>query len=144
MSRDRNPRNFIDRLEAGRLLGEQLTLRNVLDPVVLGLTRGGVPVASEVARLPEAPLDVIVVGRLGVPWRPEVTMGAVAESGARMIDNRIVEAAMVSPRDVDAVEHHGRGRLGERVARLRGDRPPLMLGGRTALIVDDGLATGAS
>jgi putative phosphoribosyl transferase len=85
-----------------------------------------------------------VVSRLGVPWRPEVTMGALAEDGTRIIDDRIVEEAMVSQRDADAVERRERIQLGERVARVRGDRPPRMLGGRTAVIVDDGVATGAS
>jgi putative phosphoribosyl transferase len=144
MDTDRDPRIFIDRREAGRLLGERLRAGGVPDPVVLGLTRGGVPVASEVARRLAAPLDVIVVGRLCVPWRPEVTLGALAEDGAWMIDHAIIEAALVNPGDVEAAQRHERGRLGERVARLRGGRAPLMLGGRTALIVDDGLATGTT
>lgn len=144
MRRDRDSSVFTDRAEAGRMLAELVRDRVGPDVVVLGLTRGGVPVAFEVARALAAPLDVIVVGRLGVPWRPEVTMGALGEDGARIIDDRVVEAAMVSPREVDAVERGERVRLGERVARLRGDRPPRMLGGWTAVIVDDGLATGAS
>src|SRR5690349_16633403 len=138
------PRIFTNRTEAGRLLAERLRGRVGTDAVVLGLTRGGVPVAFEVAHALAAPLDVIVVGRLGVPWRPEVTMGALAEDGSRVIDDRIIEEAMVNPRDVEAAECRERAQLGERVARMRGDHRPRMLGGRTAVIVDDGLTTGAS
>src|SRR3954454_275371 len=144
MRRDGDLRIFTDRTQAGRLLAERLRDQAGPDAIVLGLTRGGVPVAFEVAHALAAPLDVIVVGRLGVPWRPEVTMGALAEDGTRIIDDRIIEDAMVSQRDADAVERRERVQLRERVARVRGDRPPRMLGGRTAVIVDDGLASGAS
>ena len=144
MRTDGDLRLFTNRTEAGRLLAERLRDQAGPDAIVLGLTRGGVPVAFEVAHALAAPLDVIVVGRLGVPWRPDVTMGALAEDGTRIIDDRIIEDAMVSQRDADAVERRERVQLGERVARVRGDRPPRMLGGRTAVIVDDGLASGAS
>ena len=144
MPRDRDLQTFTNRSAAGQLLAAQLRGRVGTGAVVLGLTRGGVPVAVEVARSLAVPLDLIVVARLGIPWRPEVAMGALGEGEARVIDDRIVESATVSPHDVDAVERHERVRLGERVARLRGVRSPRMLGGRTAVIVDDGAATGNS
>lgn len=135
---------FVDRAAAGRLLGDRLRSHVGSEVVVLGLTRGGVPVAFEVAHALGAPLDVIVMARLGVPWRPEVTMGALAEDGSRLIDDAIVESAVVSPGEIEAAEGRERGQLRERVMRLRGGLAPRMLRGRTAVIVDDGLASGVS
>jgi len=135
---------FTDRTQAGRLLATRLSERFGADAVVLGLTRGGVPVADEVARALTAALDVVVVSRLGVPWRPETAMGAVAEGGVRVVVDRVVDAALVSPHDLEVVEHNEWIRVGERVDRLRGEQAPLMLGGRTVLIVDDGIVSGAS
>jgi putative phosphoribosyl transferase len=144
MYREWEPKIFTDRSEAGRQLAEVLRSRVGPDVVVLGLSRGGVPVAFEVARALRAPLDLIVVARLGIPWQPETALGALAEGGIRVIDQHIVESAMVSPHEMDVVERYERIRLNERVERLRGDWPPPALGGRTVVIVDDGLATGSS
>lgn len=135
---------FVDRVDAGRRLGPRLThLRD--DPVVvLGLPRGGVPVAFEVAQALDAPLDVIVVRKLGVPSDPELAMGAIGEDGVRLVDGALMRHAHVTPQQLDAVEARERAELHRRARRFRGDRPRLALDGRTAVIVDDGVATGST
>ena len=135
---------FHDRAEAGRLLGRRLKHLRGEDLVVLGLPRGGVPVAFEVARELGAPLDVIVVRKLGVPWHPELAMGAVGEGGALVLNRSLVERLGVSDREVLLAESRARAELEERVRRLRQGRDPLDLEGRTAVVVDDGIATGAT
>jgi putative phosphoribosyl transferase len=112
--------------------------------VVLGLPRGGVPVAAEVADALGAPLDVIVVRKLGVPSQPELGMGAIGEDGVRVLDLEMVRRAGVTPSAVEVVEHRERAELERRVQRFRGDRPPVPIEGRTAIIVDDGVATGGT
>lgn len=111
---------------------------------MLGLPRGGVPVAAEVARSLGAPLDVILVRKLGVPSQPELGMGAIGEGGTRVLNSEVIRLARISARDLAAVEARERVELERRAARFRGDRPPISLEGRTALIVDDGLATGST
>ncbi len=133
---------FEDRTEAGRMLAERLEMLRDEDVVVLGLPRGGVPVAYEVAQRLDAPLDVIVVRKLGVPYQPELAFGAIGEDGARIINTRVV--ADLTSADIAQVERHERGELERRVARFRGDHPRVPLAGRTAVIVDDGAATGAT
>ncbi len=135
---------FTDRADAGRRLVRRLRHLRAEDPVVLGLPRGGVPVAHEVARDLGAPLDVIVVRKLGVPGRPEVAMGAVGEGGVLVVNEDVVEAAGVDRPQFEAVEQRERAELGSRARRFRGSRPPTSLAGRTALVVDDGIATGAT
>ena len=135
---------FHDRAEAGRLLGRRLKHLRGEDLVVLGLPRGGVPVAFEVARELGAPLDVIVVRKLGVPWHPELAMGAVGEGGALVLNRSLVERLGVSDREVLLAESRARAELEERVRRLRQGRDPLDLEGRAAVVVDDGIATGAT
>jgi len=112
------------------------------DVVVLGLPRGGVPVAFEVARALGAPLDVLVVRKLGVPGHEELAFGAVASGGLRVLNPEV--AGGLPPAVVDDVTARQRQELATREALYRGDRPPLDLDGRTVLVVDDGLATGAS
>jgi putative phosphoribosyl transferase len=136
--------HFADRTDAGRLLGRHLATHEFPDPVVLGLPRGGVPVAAEVARALGAPMDVIVVRKIGVPFQPEVAMGAIAEGGARIVDTELMNRLGLGVREFAAVESRERATLEERVARMRRGREPLDLTGRTALIVDDGIATGAT
>jgi predicted phosphoribosyltransferase len=114
------------------------------DPVVLGLPRGGVPVAAEVAQVLGAPLDVLVVRKVGVPWQPEVAMGAVGEEGATVRNPEVVRAARVDEEAVRAGERRERAEVERRALLFRGGRPPVPLTGRTALIVDDGIATGAT
>jgi putative phosphoribosyl transferase len=144
MNTHRDPTLYADRAAAGQVLAARLLPDFGEDVVVLGLTHGGVPVAVEVAGLLAAPLDVVVVSRLAIPWRPEVGMGAVAEGGARVIVDQVVDAALVSPHDLEVTERSARIRVAERVQRLRGDRAPSMLGGRTVVVVDDGIVSGAS
>lgn len=133
-----------DRFDAGRQLAERLVSYRAQDVVVLGLPRGGLPVAFEVARALQAPLDVIVVRKLGVPFHPELAMGAVGECSVRILDDDVVRAAGVSPGELAAVEQRERSELERRVQRFRRDRPRLPLAGRTAVIVDDGIATGST
>jgi predicted phosphoribosyltransferase len=136
--------HFRDRTDAGRRLGEHLASWRSPDVVVLGLPRGGVPVAAEVAAALGAPLDVIVVRKLGIPYQPEVAMGAIGEGGVRVLDDTLVARAGVSAAEVDAVEQRERATLESRVQRFRAGADRLDLTGRTAIIVDDGIATGAT
>jgi predicted phosphoribosyltransferase len=135
---------FGDRAEAGRLLGRALRDRADGEVVVIGLPRGGVVVAREVADALRAPLDVIVVRKLGAPSRPEYAVGAIAFGGVRVVDEDALRALGVTPAALAAVESVERAELERQVLRYRGDRPPLDLTGRVALIVDDGVATGAT
>jgi predicted phosphoribosyltransferase len=112
--------------------------------VVLGLPRGGVVVAAEVARSLGAPLDVIIVRKLGVPFQPELAMGAIGEEGARVISDDVVRRCGLSAEQLGEVERRERAELARRAELLRGDRPPIPLAGRTVLIVDDGIATGST
>ncbi|WP_157008601.1 phosphoribosyltransferase [Agromyces laixinhei] len=136
--------HFTDRADAGRRLAEALGADDLTRPVVLGLPRGGVPVAAPVAAALGAPLDVLVVRKLGVPGQPEVAMGAIGEQGARVLNEDIVDSAFVSPGELRDIERVQRAELEARVKRFRGGAPPVPLAGRTALIVDDGVATGAT
>jgi putative phosphoribosyl transferase len=135
---------FADRRDAGRRLARQLNFLHGRDVVVLGLPRGGVPVAAEVARALAAPLDVIVVRKLGVPFQPELAMGAIGEDGVGLVDAEAVALAGVSEPELDAIQRRERQLLEARVGRLRRGRRRIELDGRSAVIVDDGLATGAS
>lgn len=135
---------FIDRRDAGRRLGRALHDLRGESCVVLGLPRGGVPVAREVALELDAPLDVIIVRKLGVPFQPELAMGAIGEANVTIVNNEIVRLAQVSPRELAAVQHAERAELDRRVLRFRGGHPRMSLRGRTAIIVDDGVATGST
>ncbi|MCG2621199.1 dienelactone hydrolase family protein [Arthrobacter sp. I2-34] len=135
---------FEDRVDAGRQLAARLEYLRGQDVVVLGLPRGGVPVAYEVAQSLGKQLDVIVVRKLGVPYQPEVAMGALGEDGVRVLEPRILAQARVRDEDLQQVEERERGILDTRVERFRRGRPRVPLQGRTALIVDDGVATGST
>ncbi|MBF6181449.1 phosphoribosyltransferase family protein [Nocardia otitidiscaviarum] len=135
---------FEDRAEAGRQLARHPAMPRGVDVVVLGLPRGGVPVASEVARSLDAALDVIVVRKLGVPHQPELAFGALGEDGISVLNDDVVASAGLTDDDMAPVEHRERIALERRVARFRAGRPRLSLAGRTAVIVDDGAATGAT
>jgi putative phosphoribosyl transferase len=135
---------FRDRADAGRKLGQALADIRGPDLVVLGLPRGGVPVAFEVAKVLDAPLDVIVVRKLGLPFQPEVAMGAIGEGNARVLDSRVISLSRVREHDLRTVERAERELLESRVARYRQGRAPTDLNGRTAVIVDDGIATGST
>lgn len=125
-------------------MAERLRPLRGRDVVVVGLPRGGVPVAEVVARELGAPLDVIMVRKLGVPRYPEVAMGAIGEQGMRVLDERIVARAGVTPEQVAQVEREEQSVLRDRAARFREGRKRLALTGRAVLIVDDGIATGAT
>ncbi|HEV7950640.1 MAG TPA: phosphoribosyltransferase family protein [Glaciihabitans sp.] len=135
---------FTDRVDAGRRLGQQLLHLRDSNPVVLGVPRGGVPVAAEVAKALAAPLDVIVVRKLGLPSHPEVAMGAIGEDGARLVNTELKSMAGVSDAQLDAVEQRERAVLDNRVALLRHGRNRIDVAGRTVVVVDDGIATGAT
>lgn len=135
---------FIDRCDAGRRLARRLDGFRDENVVVLGLPRGGVPVGFEVARALGAPLDVIVVRKLGVPYQSELALGAIGEDGIRVFNGDVVRAANVTGEELAAVEEDERAELRRRVDKFRAGRPRIPLPGRTALIVDDGLATGST
>ncbi len=134
---------FVDRVDAGRQLATRLPALSG-DVRVLGLPRGGVPVALEVARAIGAPLDVIVVRKLGVPWQPELAMGAVGEDGVRVTNDEVVRQTKVSEADLVAAGDRERLEVERRAQRWRGSRGRASLDQCTAVIVDDGIATGAT
>ncbi len=135
---------FADRREAGRLLAEELSRHGLSDGVVLGLPRGGVPVAAEVARQLGAPLDVFVVRKLGVPGHEELALGAIATGGVRVLNQDVVAAAQLTREDIERVTARELEALEARERTLRGQRLPLELAGHAVILVDDGLATGAT
>jgi uncharacterized protein (TIGR00369 family) len=135
---------FRNRSDAGRRLARRLEDLRGKDAVILGLPRGGVAVAAEVARALAAPLDIILVRKLGVPAQPELGMGAIGESGARVINPDVVRYAHVSEAQLAEVERRERAELERRAHRFRGGVPHEPLAGRIAVIVDDGIATGST
>ncbi len=135
---------FQNRIDAGRQLAARLDTMRGQDVVVLGLPRGGVPVAAEVATALGAPLEVIVVRKLGVPFDAEVAMGAIGEDGSRLLDHDLIDRLGITQTQIDAVDRAERATLASRVALFRGGRAREPLTGRIALIVDDGIATGAT
>ncbi len=138
-------RGFVDRRDAGRQLGDRLALDRALrDVVVVGLPRGGLPVAEEVAAALSAPLDVLVVRKVGLPYQPEVAMGAIGEGGVVVEEDDVLRAAHVTPSVFSTAAARERVELERRVRRYRGGRELTSLSGRTVVIVDDGIATGAT
>jgi predicted phosphoribosyltransferase len=136
---------YRDRADAGRRLAELLTeYADRQDVLVLALPRGGVPVAFEVAKALSAPLDVFVVRKLGVPGQPELAMGAIASGGVRVLNRDVVRALRISQEMIESVSKSEREELARREAAYRGDRAPLEIKGRTVILIDDGLATGAT
>jgi putative phosphoribosyl transferase len=136
--------SFINRVDAGRCLAARLEYLRGEDLVILGLPRGGVPVALEVAAALHAPLDVIVVRKLGVPFQPELGMGAIGEDGVRVLNVEVVRMAGVSSEELAAVEKRERVELERRAQRFRGGRIPVPIKGKTVVVVDDGIATGST
>ena len=137
-------RVFRNRAEAGTALAVRLEHLRSDDVVVLGLPRGGVPVAFEIAEALDAPLDVIVVRKIGVPGQPELAMGAIGEDGVRVVNHEVVRLVGASDADFIRVEQREREELQRRADRFRGATPRIDLAGRTAVLVDDGIATGST
>jgi len=136
---------FDDRADAGRRLAERLSAyAGRDDTLVLGLPRGGVPVAFEVARRLQAPLDIFLVRKLGVPHHEELAMGALASGGVRVVNREVVDALRIPPQTMDAVAEKEGRELERRDRAYRGGRPPPTVRGRTVILVDDGLATGST
>jgi predicted phosphoribosyltransferase len=136
---------FRDRVDAGRALAAQLVeAYRGEEALVLGLPRGGVPVAFEVACALDAPLDVFLVRKLGAPGHEELAMGAIASGGVRVLNEDVVEALGVPPAVVDAIAARELAELRRRERMYRGERPYPSVAGRTVFLVDDGLATGAT
>ena len=136
---------FRDRSEAGRRVAERLRhFRGREDAVVLGLPRGGVPVAYEVARELGVPLDVYVVRKLGLPGHEELAFGAIATGGVRVLNKELIERLHMPAEWIDAIDAKERRELERRERVYRGERPPTDLAGRTVILVDDGLATGST
>ncbi len=136
---------FTDRAEAGRILASKLSAySNREDVIVLGLPRGGMPVASAVAGALRVPLDVFVVSKLGTPWNSELAMGAVAEGGVQVLDLSIVKALCISDEDIQQAASGARRELEARESLYRGGRPAPELEDKTVILVDEGIATGCS
>ena len=136
---------FLDRTDAGQVLARGLQqYKNQPDVLILGLPRGGVPVAYEVARELNAPLDVFIVRKLGVPGHEELGMGAIATGGVRTLHEGIIREIGISPQTIEAVSAREQAELERRERLYRGDRPAPTIKGRTVVIVDDGLATGST
>jgi putative phosphoribosyl transferase len=133
---------FADRRDAGRRLAALVRERRPHDPVVVGLPRGGMVVASAVAAALGAPLDVLCVRKLGCPWQPELGIGALAEGSVRVVNERLVQELGIGAALLEEVTARETEELARRVRAYRGDRPPCDVSGRTAVVVDDGLATG--
>ena len=137
-------RPFTDRREAGRELARLLPAPPPHDVVVLGLPRGGLPVAYEIAHALRAPLDVFLVRKLGTPGHVELAMGAIASGGVRVLNDEVVQALDIRPEHIDAVAAREQSELERREAVYRQGRPLLALRNRTVILVDDGLATGST
>ena len=135
---------FADRVDAGRKLASALRRRVPGDAVVLGLPRGGVPVAAVVAEQFGVPLDVLVVRKLGLPQQPELGLGAVGEDGVRVINDSLVASSGVSPEALAAVERRERAEVEARARRLREGGTAIDIRDRTVILVDDGIATGST
>ena len=135
---------FRDRDDAGVQLAERLDHLASREPVVLALPRGGVPVAAHVAARLRAPLDILVVRKLGVPSQPELAMGAIGEEGARVLEPTVLRHAGITAKQLAAVEATERAEIQRRAVRYRGGRAPVPLEGRVVVIVDDGIATGST
>ena len=135
---------FVNRSHAGKKLAGLLDDLRDVPSVVLGLPRGGVPVGFEVARELSAPLEVLLVRKLGVPFQPELAMGAIGEGGIRIIDEDRVKRLGIRPGQIDRVERRERKEIVRQAELFRAGRQPADLSGKTAVIVDDGVATGST
>ena len=136
------PAVFLDRSDAGRKLAHELKLTSPADPTVVALPRGGVPVAAEVALHLGAPLDVLVVRKIGCPWQPELGVGAVAEGGIRVLNRPLLASLGLTPAAIEPVAQRESAEVERRVQRYRATRLAVPVRGKTAILVDAGIATG--
>jgi predicted phosphoribosyltransferase len=137
-------RAYRDRAEAGRRLGEALESDGFGDAVVLALPRGGVEIGLHVARAIRAPLDVLIVRKLGVPWQPELALGAVASDEVLLLNQEVIDSTGVSTEEIEEIAATERRELERRETAYRAGRPRVDVRGKTVILVDDGLATGAT
>lgn len=136
---------FHDRIHAARLLAEELLRRGTWhDPLVLGLPRGGVPMARVVADALGAPVDVLLVRKLGVPFQPELAFGAIAEGGVRVLDPALIDECGITPRQLEQTVAREQDEIARRSRLFRGAQRPAQVTGREVIVVDDGLATGST
>ena len=135
---------FANRAEAGGLAWRLQKYANRNDVVVLGIPRGGVPVAFELAEALYAPLDVFLLRKLGVPGQEELAFGAIASGGVRVLNRQVLRTLSISSREIASITARAQHELQRREAAYRGDQPPLPVAGKTVILVDDGVATGAS
>jgi putative phosphoribosyl transferase len=136
---------FADRRDAGRRLADALSfLKGRPDLLILGVPRGGVVVAAEVARALQAPLDVVIARKIGAPGNPELAIGAVAADGTVVLDETLVAQLGVSQDYIEVATERERAEIERRLSTYRGDRPPPEVAGKTVVVVDDGVATGAT
>ncbi|WP_433658733.1 phosphoribosyltransferase [Nocardia sp. CA-128927] len=135
---------YTDRTSAGRALATHLEDLRATHPLLLGLPRGGVPVAAAVREIIGGDLDILLVRKLGVPWQPELAMGAIGEDGVRVLNSDVLSHIKITPQEFADIEGLERVELGRRRAVWRGDAKPIPMDGRTVVIVDDGMATGAT
>jgi putative phosphoribosyl transferase len=133
---------FVNRRDAGRRLAYNLAQQPLTDPVVVGLPRGGMPVAVEIAHRLEAPLDIVVARRLAYPRDPTIGMGAIAEGGMRLVDDDVVSRLDITPSQLEGVVADEESELRRRTRHYRGAGSPLSVDGRTTILVDDGVASG--
>src|SRR5438270_631555 len=140
------PERFLNRSDAGRQLAAELLPRygGRSDVLVLGLPRGGVPVAFEIASALDAPLDVFLVRKLGLPGHEEFGIGAIASGGIRVVDESVLSAYGVTPETLDRITEREQRELERREKLYRDDRPPPAIRDRVVILVDDGLATGST
>lgn len=135
---------FGDRTDAGRELARRLASYKSQNPIVLGIPRGGVQVAAEIAAALDAPLDVAVARKLGAPFQPELGIGAIAPGNVRLLDETVVEALNISTDELDRITLREETEMDRRLELFRRGRPPLQLEGRVVIVVDDGIATGVT
>src|ERR1700704_258480 len=136
---------FQDRFEAGRVLASKLShLGNRPDVVVLALPRGGVPVGYEVAKALNLPLDIFIVRKLGAPGQEELAMGAIASGGTIVLNQDVIDDRSISEAEIEQVASRERLEIERRESEYRGGRSPLRIDGHTVILIDDGIATGAS
>lgn len=137
---------FSDRVEAGRMLAEELAAKDYANPVVLALPRGGVPVAAEVAKALDAPLDLVLVRKIGVPWQPELALAAVVDGPHPqvVVNEDVREAAQVSDEQLEALKTREIREIDRRRKAYLKSRPRAAIEGATVIVVDDGIATGAT